>query len=210
MNREKRLQILSIFSKNNAHPKTELIFSSHFELLLAVILSAQSTDRIVNKITKKLFKIANTPKEILLLGIDGLKNCIKIIGLYNIKALNIFKTALLIENKYHGVIPNSREELESFPGVGRKTANILLNILFKKNTIAVDRHVFRVSNRTNFARGKNVNQVEKKLNKVVPTIFKRKVHNWFVLHGRYICTARYLKCNDCIIRNFCEFKEKVC
>jgi len=208
MNKEKRYKILSLFSEKNPNPKTELIFSSDFELLLSVMLSAKSTDLIVNKTTKILFQIANTPESILLLGVEGLKNYIKHIGLYNMKALNIINTSFLIITKHKGKIPKNRNELESFPGVGRKTANIILNILFKKKTIAVDTHVFRVSNRTNFAKGKNVKEVEKKLNKVVPSIFKLKIHFWFVLHGRYICTARKFKCNICLVYKFCEFKEK--
>ncbi|MCU4137097.1 endonuclease III [Buchnera aphidicola (Sitobion miscanthi)] len=208
MNKDKRYKILSLFYSKCPEPKTELIFSSDFELLLSVILSAQSTDFIVNKTTKTLFKIANTPKGILLLGLSGLKNHIKEIGLYNTKALNIIRTSYLILNKYDGMIPKNRIELESLPGVGRKTSNILLNILFKKKTIAVDTHVFRVSNRTNFAKGKNVKEVENKLMRVVPNIFKLNFHSWFVLHGRYICTARKIKCNICLIFKFCEFNKK--
>lgn len=208
MNKEKRYKILLLFYSKCPEPKIELVFSSDFELLLSVILSAQSTDLIVNKTTKKLFKIANTPESILLLGLENLKNYIKNVGLYNVKALNIIRTASLILNKFNGMIPNNRIELESLPGVGRKTSNILLNILFKKKTIAVDTHVFRVSNRTNFAKGKNVREVEKKLIKVVPDIFKLNFHAWFILHGRYVCTARKIKCNLCLICTLCEFKNK--
>lgn len=209
MNKEKRYKILSLFHTHNSDPKLELIFSSDFELLLSVILSAQSTDIMVNKITKKLFKIANTPQSILFLGLEKLKNYIKNIGLYNIKALNIIRTSFIIFHKYHGRIPKNRIELESLPGVGRKTANIILNVLFQKNTIAVDTHVFRVANRTNFAKGKNVKEVEKKLIKVVPVFFKLKIHSWFVLHGRYICTARKVNCNICLIAQLCEFNKKI-
>ena len=208
MNKEKRYKILSKFYNNNPNPQIELIFSSDFELLLSVILSAQSTDLIVNKTTKILFKIANTPQSILLLGLDRLQNYIKYVGLYKTKALNIFHTSFLILKKYSGKIPKKRAELESLPGVGRKTANIVLNVLFNQKTIAVDRHVFRVSNRTNFAKGKNVKEVERKLIKVVPTVFKLKIHSWFVLHGRYICTSRKIKCNICLICKLCEFNEK--
>ncbi|QCI17529.1 endonuclease III [Buchnera aphidicola (Acyrthosiphon lactucae)] len=208
MNKETRYEILSIFNAQYPKNKTELVFSSDFELLLSVILSAQSSDVIVNKVTKILFKQANTPESILLLGLEGLKNYIKHIGLYNIKASNIIRTSSLILTKYNGIIPNNRIELESLPGVGRKTSNVILNILFKKKTIAVDTHVFRVSNRTNFAKGKNVNEVEKKLIKVVPDIFKLNFHSWFVLHGRYICTARKIKCDICLIFKLCEFKKK--
>ncbi|WP_425619823.1 endonuclease III [Buchnera aphidicola] len=208
MNKEKRYKILSLFQMKYPNPATELIFSSSFELLLSVILSAQSTDAIVNKVTKKLFQIANTPEKILLLGEKGLKYYIKSIGLYNIKSSNIIHTSFLILTKYNGYVPNNRIELESLPGVGRKTANIILNILFNKKTIAVDTHVFRVSNRTNFATGKNVQEVEKKLIKVVPSIFKLSVHSWFILHGKYICTARKIQCNICLIFELCEFKKK--
>lgn len=208
MNKEKRYKILSLFYDNNPNPKIELIFSSDFELLLSVILSAKSTDKIVNKTTKILFKIANTPQSILCLGIECLKKYIRNIGLYNSKALNIIRTSFLIIYKHNGKIPKDRIELESLPGVGRKTANIILNTLFKKDTIAVDTHVFRVSNRTNFAKGKNTKEVENKLIKVVPTIFKSKMHLWFVFHGRYICTARKIKCNMCLIVRLCEFNKK--
>ncbi|AEO08481.1 endonuclease III [Buchnera aphidicola str. Ak (Acyrthosiphon kondoi)] len=208
MNKEKRYKILSLFQSKNPVPQTGLVFSSPFELLLCVMLSAQSTDIMVNKITKILFKKANTPESILLLGLDRLKSYIKNIGLYNIKALNILRTSFLILTKHKGIIPNNRIELESFPGVGRKTSNIVLNILFKKKTIAVDTHVFRVSNRTHFAKGKNVKEVEKKLIKVVPDIFKTNFHSWFILHGRYVCTARKIKCSICLISKLCEFKKK--
>ncbi|WAI11885.1 MAG: endonuclease III [Buchnera aphidicola (Macrosiphum albifrons)] len=208
MNKEKRYKILSLFNSKYPEPKIELIFSSDFELLLSVMLSAQSTDFIVNKTTKILFKIANTPESILSLGLACLKNYIKDIGLYNTKALNIIRSSFLILTKYNGIIPNNRIELESLPGVGRKTSNVLLNILFKKKTIAVDTHVFRVSNRTNFAKGKNVKEVEMKLMKVVPNIFKLNFHTWFVLHGRHICTARKIKCNICLIFKQCEFNKK--
>ncbi|CAL4319308.1 endonuclease III [Buchnera aphidicola] len=209
MNYKKRYKILSLFLIHNPYPKTELIFSSSFELLLSVMLSAQSTDFMVNKITKKLFKIANTPEKILQLGIENLKFYIKSLGLYNIKSENIIKTSILLLNKYDGLIPRTRFKLEQLPGVGRKTANIILNILFKKNTIAVDTHVFRVCNRTNFAQGKNVQELEKKLLKVVPTIFKINFHFWFLLHGRYICTARNFQCQKCIIYNLCEYKNNI-
>ncbi|QIQ41727.1 MAG: endonuclease III [Buchnera aphidicola (Microlophium carnosum)] len=209
MNNKKRYNILSLFYKKYPDPNIELVYSSDFELLLSVILSAQSTDFSVNKTTKILFQRANTPESILLLGLNNLKNYIRNIGLYNTKALNIIRTSFLILNKYNGIVPNNRIELESLPGVGRKTSNIILNILFKKKTIAVDTHVFRVSNRTNFAKGKNVKEVEKKLIKVVPNIFKLNFHSWFVLHGRYICTARKIKCNICLIFKLCEFNKKI-
>ncbi|QCI15810.1 endonuclease III [Buchnera aphidicola] len=208
MNQEKRYKILLLFHSKNPTPRIELVFSSDFELLLSVILSAKSTDRIVNKTTKILFKVANTPESILFLGLKRLRNYIKQVGLYQNKAVYIIRTSFLILYKYQGKIPNNRSELESLPGVGRKSSNIILNILFKKKTIAVDTHVFRVSNRTNFAKGKNTNEVERKLIKVVPNIFKIQIHSWFVLHGRYVCTSRQFKCNICMIKKLCEFNGK--
>ncbi|AYN24392.1 endonuclease III [Buchnera aphidicola] len=208
MNKKKRSEILFLFYKKNSNPKIELIFSSDFELLLSVILSAKSTDIMVNKITSTLFKVANTPQGILQLGFNRLRYYIKGIGLYNTKALNIINTAHLIKTKYNNKVPSKRIELESLPGVGRKTANIILNVLFNKKTIAVDTHVFRVANRTGFAKGKNVVEVEKKMIKMVPSIFKKYVHFWFVLHGRYVCTARKLKCKTCLIEKLCEFDKK--
>ncbi|AAM67680.1 endonuclease III [Buchnera aphidicola] len=208
MNKKKRFEILSLFYKKNSNPKIELVFSSDFELLLSVILSAKSTDVMVNKITGTLFQIANTPQSILKLGFNKLRHYIKSIGLYNTKSLNIINSAYLIKTKYNNKVPSNRTELESLPGVGRKTANIILNVLFNKNTIAVDTHVFRVANRTGFAKGKNVIEVEKKMIKIVPSIFKKYVHFWFVLHGRYVCTARQLKCKTCFIEKLCEFDKK--
>lgn len=208
MNKKKRYEILLLFFKNNPSPNTELIFSSHFELFISVILSAQSTDTMVNKVTSILFKIANTPQGILNLGFDKLKYYIQSIGLNHKKSLYIINSSCLILKKYNNHIPSNRFELESLPGVGRKTANILLNVLFQKKTIAVDTHVFRVANRTGFAKGKSVIDVEKKMLKVVPSFFKKNVHFWFVLHGRYICTARQLKCKICLIKKFCEFDKK--
>ncbi|CAL4319408.1 Endonuclease III [Buchnera aphidicola (Protaphis terricola)] len=205
MNSKIRLKILSLFYINQSNPKIELVFSSDFELMISLILSAQSTDVAVNKATSVLFKIANTPKDILRLGIDRLKSYIKSIGLYNMKALYIIKTSFLLINKYNNKIPKTRKDLESLPGIGRKTANIILNVLFNQNTIAVDTHVFRVSNRTGFAKGKNVKIVEKKLKRVVPSIFKKYINFWFVNHGRYICKARNKICHLCLIKNFCEF-----
>ncbi|QFQ32855.1 endonuclease III [Buchnera aphidicola (Aphis fabae)] len=205
MNKKKRYEILSLFHVNEPNPMIELFFSSDFELLISLILSAQSTDKTVNKITFILFKIANTPEGILQLGIEKLKYYIKSVGLYNTKAKYIIQTSFLLFNKYNNKIPKNRIELESLPGVGRKTANIILNVLFNKKTIAVDTHVFRVSNRTGFATGKNVIKVEKKLMKVVPSVFKKNIHFWFVYHGRYICKARKQKCNICLISKFCEF-----
>ncbi|QFQ31965.1 endonuclease III [Buchnera aphidicola] len=205
MNRKIRYKILSLFHIHQPHPKTELVFSSDFELLVSLILSAQSTDDMVNKTTFLLFKVANTPESILQLGIKKLKNYIRSVGLYNNKAQYIINTSLLLLEKYNNQIPNTRVELESFPGIGRKIANIILNVLFDKKTIAVDTHVFRVSNRTGFAIGENVIKVEKKLIKVVPSIFKKNIHFWFVYHGRYVCKARKQSCHICLINKFCEF-----
>jgi len=209
MNKDKRYKILLLFFRKNPNPTTELIFNSNFECLISVILSSKSTDIAVNNTTKLLFKIANTPKKILNLGIYNLKLYIRNIGLHNIKALNIINTSFLLITKHNGNVPNNRFELESLPGVGRKTAGVILNLLFNEKTIPVDTHVFRVSNRTNFASGRNIQEVEKKLNKVAPKAFKIHVHHWFVLHGRYICTARNIKCSTCFINKYCEFREKI-
>ena len=209
MNKEKRLQILTRLRDNNPHPTTELNFSSPFELLIAVLLSAQATDVGVNKATAKLFAVANTPQAILDLGLDGLKSYIKTIGLYNTKAVNTLKTCQMLVDLHNGEVPEDRAALEALPGVGRKTANVVLNTAFGWPTIAVDTHIFRVSNRTKFAVGKNVEQVEQKLLKVVPKEFKVDVHHWFILHGRYTCIARKPKCGSCIIEDLCEFKDKV-
>lgn len=208
MNKEKRQQILTILRDDNPHPETELDFSSPFELLVAVTLSAQSTDVGVNKATRKLFPVANTPQAIVDLGIDGLASYIKTLGLYNSKAKNVHKACQMLVDLHDGVVPENREALEALPGVGRKTANVVLNIAFGWPTIAVDTHIYRVANRTKFAMGKNVDQVEEKLLKVIPKEFKVDAHHWFILHGRYICTARKPRCGACIIEELCEFKEK--
>lgn len=208
MNKQKRIEILTRLRDQNPHPTTELNYSSPFELLIAVILSAQATDKGVNKATEKLFAIANTPQTILALGVDGLKNYIKTIGLYNSKAENIIKTCRDLIEKHHGEIPQNRTALEALAGVGRKTANVVLNTAFGQPTIAVDTHIFRVSNRTGFAPGKDVVKVEEKLLKVVPDEFKVNVHHWLILHGRYTCIARKPRCGSCIIEDLCEFKQK--
>jgi len=208
MNKDKRRQILERLRDANPHPTTELNYSSPFELLIAVILSAQATDVGVNKATDKLFVIANTPAAILDLGLAGLKQYIKTIGLYNAKAENILKTCAILLEQHGGAVPENREALEALPGVGRKTANVVLNTAFGWPTIAVDTHIFRVSNRTGFAPGKNVNQVEEKLLKVVPAEFKQDVHHWLILHGRYTCLARKPRCGSCLIEDLCEFKTK--
>ena len=208
MNKEKRFQILTRLRDNNPKPETELNFSSPFELLVAVTLSAQATDVSVNKATDKLYPIANTPQAILDLGLDGLKSYIKTIGLYNNKAINVIKACEILINQYQGEVPENREALESLPGVGRKTANVVLNTAFGWPTIAVDTHIDRVSNRTKFAMGKNVVEVEQKLLKVVPAEFKVDVHHWLILHGRYTCIARKPRCGSCLIEDLCEFKDK--
>ena len=208
MNKEKRIEILKRLRAANPHPTTELNFSSPFELLIAVILSAQATDKGVNKATDKLFPVANTPQAILALGVDGLKEYIKTIGLFNSKAENIIKTCRDLIEKHHGEVPEDREALEALAGVGRKTANVVLNTAFGHPTIAVDTHIFRVCNRTGFAPGKDVVKVEEKLIKVVPAEFKVDVHHWLILYGRYTCVARKPRCGACIIEDLCEYKNK--
>ena len=208
MNQAKRIEILTRLREQNPRPTTELEYNSPFELLIAVILSAQATDKGVNKATAKLFPVANTPQAILDLGLEGLKEYIKTIGLYNSKAENIIKTCRDLVEKHNGEVPESREALEALAGVGRKTANVVLNTAFGHPTIAVDTHIFRVCNRTNFAPGKDVVKVEEKLLKVVPKEFKVDVHHWLILHGRYTCIARKPRCGACLIEDLCEYKEK--
>ncbi|WP_318495681.1 endonuclease III [Photobacterium leiognathi] len=209
MNNQKRVQILERLRAENPYPETELNWSTPFELLIAVLLSAQATDVSVNKATDKLYPVANTPQAIYDLGVDGVKEYIKTIGLFNSKAENVIKTCRILLDKHNGEIPENREALEALPGVGRKTANVVLNTAFGWPTIAVDTHIFRVCNRTKFAMGKNVDQVEEKLLKVVPKEFKVDVHHWLILHGRYTCIARKPRCGSCIIEDLCEFKDKV-
>ena len=209
MNKAKRLEMLTRLRDNNPTPTTELNFSSPFELLIAVLLSAQATDVSVNKATDKLYPVANTPQAILELGLDGLKSYIKTIGLFNTKAVNTLKTCQMLVDLHDGEVPENRAALEALPGVGRKTANVVLNTAFGWPTIAVDTHIDRVSNRTKFAMGKNVVEVEQKLLKVVPKEFKVDVHHWLILHGRYTCVARKPRCGACIIEDLCEFKDKV-
>ncbi len=208
MNKEKRYEMLSRLRDDNPSPTTELNYSSPFELLIAVILSAQATDVGVNKATDKLYPIANTPEAIYALGVDGLKEYIKTIGLFNAKAENVIKTCDMLINQHNSQVPENREALEALPGGGRKTANVVLNTAFGWPTIAVDTHIFRVSNRTKLAMGKNVDQVEQKLLKVVPKEFKVDVHHWLILHGRYTCVARKPRCGACLIEDLCEFKDK--
>jgi endonuclease-3 len=208
MNPEKRYQFLSKLREENPTPTTELGYNSTFELLISVILSAQATDVSVNKATNKLYPVANTPEAILKLGESGLKTYIKTIGLFNAKASNIIKTCKMLIEQHDSVVPQTRGELEALPGVGRKTANVVLNTAFGEPTMAVDTHIFRISNRTKFAPGKNVLQVEKKLLKVIPDEFIRDAHHWLILHGRYICTARKPKCGACVVYDLCEYKSK--
>ena len=208
MNKQKRIEMLSRLRAANPNPTTELEYSSPFELLIAVLLSAQATDVGVNKATRHLFPAARTPQAMLDLGVDGVKHYIKTIGLFNTKAENVIKTCRILVEQHGGVVPENREALEALPGVGRKTANVVLNTAFRWPTIAVDTHIFRVSNRTKLAPGKNVDEVEQKLLKVVPSEFKLDVHHWLILHGRYTCVARKPRCGSCIIEDLCEFKDK--
>jgi len=208
VNKDKRLQILTRLRDENPHPTTELYFSSPFELLIAVLLSAQATDVSVNKATAKMYPVANTPAAILALGVDGVKEFIKTIGLFNSKAENVIKTCRILIEQHGGEVPENRAALEALPGVGRKTANVVLNTAFGWPTIAVDTHIFRVSNRTRFAPGKNVEEVEDKLIKVVPSAFKVDCHHWLILHGRYTCVARKPRCGSCLIEDLCEFDAK--
>ena len=208
MNAEKRYEILTRLRAENPNPTTELNYKSDFELLISVILSAQATDISVNKATEKLYPVANTPETIAALGLRKLKRYIKTIGLYNAKAENIIKTCRLLIRDYNSQVPRTREGLEALPGVGRKTANVVLNTAYGEPTMAVDTHIFRFSNRTGFAPGKNVLQVEKKLLKVIPDEFIRDAHHWLILHGRYICIARKPRCGACVIADQCEYKGK--
>jgi endonuclease-3 len=208
LNREIRTEIYSRLRANNPRPETELNYSSPFELLIAVILSAQATDVGVNKATARLYPVANTPQAILDLGVSKLKSYVKTIGLYNAKAENIIKTCGLLLDRFDGDVPRTREELESLPGVGRKTANVILNTAFGEPTIAVDTHIFRVANRTGLARGKTPLEVEKRLVRLTPEEFRKDAHHWLILHGRYTCKARKPECPDCVIRDLCEYRHK--
>ncbi len=208
MNAAKRLEIFRRLHEDNPNPVTELAYSSPFELLIAVILSAQATDVGVNKATARLFPVANTPQAIYALGIAGLSEYIKTIGLYNAKAKNVIETCRLLLEKHGGEVPENREDLEALPGVGRKTANVVLNTAFRQPTMAVDTHIFRVANRTNIAPGKNVLEVERKLVKFVPRDYLLDAHHWLILHGRYVCKARKPQCGSCRIEDLCEYKHK--
>ncbi len=208
MNRDKRTQIFSRLRERNPHPTTELQYDSPFELLVAVILSAQATDVGVNKATAKLFPAASTPQAIADLGVDGLKEYIKSIGLFNSKAENIIKTCRILIEEHGGKVPRSREALEALPGVGRKTANVVLNTAFGEPTIAVDTHIFRVSNRTGIAPGKTPLEVEKRLLRLTPEEFLKDAHHWLILHGRYVCKARKPDCPSCLVADLCEYRRK--
>ncbi|MBC3931625.1 endonuclease III [Undibacterium curvum] len=208
MNAEKRQLIFQRLQQENPHPTTELEYNTPFELLIAVLLSAQATDVSVNKATRKLYPVANTPETLLRLGVDGLMPYIQTIGLYKTKAKNVIATCEILLREHQGQVPQQREALEALPGVGRKTANVVLNTAFGQPTIAVDTHIFRVSNRTGIAPGKNVDIVEQKLMKFVPKEFRLDAHHWLILHGRYTCIARKPKCWNCMIADLCDFKEK--
>jgi endonuclease III len=208
MNKAKREEIFRRLRDANPNPTTELVYNSTFELLIAVILSAQATDKGVNKATAHLFPAANTPEAIVALGVDGLKDYIKTIGLFNSKANNIIETCRILVEKYNSQVPQDRAALEALPGVGRKTANVILNTAFRQPTMAVDTHIFRVANRTGIAPGKNVLAVEKGLLKHIPKEYLLDAHHWLILHGRYTCVARNPKCGQCLIADLCDFKEK--
>jgi len=208
MNQQKRTELFIRLRNANPAPTTELAYSSPFELLIAVMLSAQATDVSVNKATAKLYPVANTPEAIHALGVKKLKDYIKTIGLFNTKAENVIKTCRILIDEHGSQVPATREALESLPGVGRKTANVVLNTAFRQPAMAVDTHIFRVSNRTGIAPGKNVLEVEKKLMKFVPAEFLMDAHHWLILHGRYTCVARKPKCGSCPVEDLCDFKEK--
>ena len=209
MNKQKRTEIFSRWREINPQPTTELEFNSPFELLVAVTLSAQSTDVGVNKATRRLFPVANTPEAILSLGEEGLKDYIKTIGLYNSKAKHIIQACQILVDEFDSTVPDNRPDLESLPGVGRKTANVVLNTAFGQPTMAVDTHIYRVSNRTKIAPGKNVLEVEKRLLRLVPKDFLVDAHHWLILHGRYVCKARKPLCHECVIVDLCEYNKKV-
>lgn len=208
MNRKTCRLIFERLREHNPHPATELEYSTPFELLIAVILSAQATDTGVNKATRKLYPVANTPEAIYALGVDGLKEYIKTIGLFNSKAGNIIKTCRILIDQHDGAVPDNREDLEALPGVGRKTASVILNTAFGQPAMAVDTHIFRVSNRTGIAPGKTVLDVEKRLLRMIPGEFLIDAHHWLILHGRYVCKARKPRCGSCIIEDLCEYRNK--
>ena len=208
MNAEQRAELYRRLRAGNPHPTTELKYSTPFELLVAVVLSAQATDVSVNKATAKLFPVANTPQTLLTLGELRLREHLKTIGLYQTKAKNVIGLCRLLLEKHGGEVPRSREALEELPGVGRKTANVVLNTAFGEPTIAVDTHIFRVANRTGLATGKDVRAVEDKLVKLTPVAFRKDAHHWLILHGRYVCKARRPECAACVIRDLCEYRQK--
>ncbi|WP_249583625.1 endonuclease III [Pseudomonas viridiflava] len=208
MNAAKRLEIFRRLYEDNPDPKTELAYTTPFELLISVILSAQATDVSVNKATARLYPVANTPEAIHALGVEGLSEYIKTIGLYNSKAKNVIETCRLLMERHNGEVPETREALEALPGVGRKTANVVLNTAFRQVAMAVDTHIFRVSNRTGIAPGKNVVEVEKQLMKFVPRHYLLDAHHWLILHGRYVCQARKPRCGSCRIEDLCDYKFK--
>ena len=208
MNKIKRTEIFKRLRAQNPNPTTELVYKNEFELLIAVILSAQATDISVNKATKELYKVANTPQAIYRMGENKLKSYVQSIGLYNTKSKNIIKTCKILIDQHDSQVPEDRAALEALPGVGRKTANVILNTAFGHPTIAVDTHIYRVSNRTGIAPGKTVLDVEKRLLRLVPEEFKRDAHHWLILHGRYTCVARNPKCSDCSIVDLCEYRKK--
>lgn len=208
MNRENRTEIFTRLRAENPEPTTELNFNNSFELLIAVLLSAQATDVSVNKATAGLFKAAPTPEAMLELGVKGVKEHIKTIGLFNTKAENVIKTCRILVEEHESQVPDNREALEALPGVGRKTANVVLNTAFRQVAMAVDTHIFRVSNRTGIAPGKNVLEVEKRLLRLVPAEFLLDAHHWLILHGRYVCLARKPRCGACVIEDLCEFRKK--
>jgi len=209
MNTRQRREMFARLKQANPRPTTELRYRTPFELLIAVILSAQATDKSVNKATTELFKVAHTPRQFLDLGRRRLKHHIKSVCLYNTKAANILKTCKILVEKHGGQVPSTREELQALPGVGRKTANVMLNTAFGHPTIAVDTHIFRVANRTGLAPGKTVLAVEKKLLAAVPAEYRQDAHHWLILHGRYVCTARRPRCSECVIYDLCEYRAKV-
>jgi len=208
MNPSQVYQLFQRLRAANPSPTTELKYMTPFQLLVAVILSAQATDKSVNQVTRRLFELVSTPDDMIELGEAKLKNFINSIGLYNTKARNIIKTARILVEWHNSAVPRERAALESLPGVGRKTANVLLNTLYREPNIAVDTHVFRVANRSGLAPGKNVSLVEKRLSEAVPEEFKRDAHHWLILHGRYVCTARNPRCGECLIADLCQFEEK--
>lgn len=208
MNAEKRKEIFARFKAANPKPTTELEYENNFQLLIAVLLSAQATDKAVNIATRKFFDTCKTPQDILDMGLEKFTEAIRTIGLYKTKAKNALATCEILQNRYNGQVPSNREALESLPGVGRKTANVVLNTAFSQPAMAVDTHIFRVSNRTGIAPGKNVLEVEKKLLRLVPKEYLLDAHHWLILHGRYVCVARKPKCPQCGIADLCDYKEK--